>query len=352
MNARFGSPAHVIALASLVVGLIVVLSMMAPNTFPTIVNMQSMMNQIAPLAIMAVSIALTFLIGGIDLSIVAVANGAAITAAMVTTRLGDSLGAAATVIGLVAGIGIGLLAGLLNGLLVSRLRVHPIPITLGTMSVFIGISTGVTKGATVFGSGAMSGLATTTVAFVTLPFIIFLLIVGGISVLTTRTEIGYQMYAVGESAKVARFGRLPVERVQMVVYACSGTLAAIAGLLLFANTNAANVSFGSSYLMQAILIAVVAGVHPYGGTGRIIVVVIAAIAMQVLQTGINMVLGGWSGASFAANFIWGIILILILGLSRYLSIRGSQQRHAEAESNANVSQDADASQERAEQTVK
>ena len=95
MNSRFGSRAHSLTLVALVVLLAVVLSIMAPSQFPTIINMQSMLNKIAPLGILAICIGLTFLIGGIDLSIVAVANGAAVTVALVSNALGPTLGAAA-----------------------------------------------------------------------------------------------------------------------------------------------------------------------------------------------------------------------------------------------------------------
>lgn len=332
MNARFGSRAHIITLVVLVIALAVVLSILEPRIFPTILNMQSMLNQIVPLGVLAICIGMTFLIGGIDLSIVAVANAAAVTAALVSNKMGHS--ASATLIGLAAGLGVGCAAGLLNGYLVSTLRVHPIPITLGTMSVYVGITTGITNGATVYGSGMLSSFTTTTLLFLPLPFIVFLLLVATFSIVTVRTKFGYHMYAVGESAKVARFARMPVDRVQLIVYACSGVLAAIAGLLMFANTNAANVSFGSSYLMQAILVAVIAGIDPYGGTGRISMIIIGALAMQELQTGINMVLGGWSGSAFFANFLWGLILVTILGLSRFLGMRESHRRHSEVDTPA------------------
>ena len=208
---------------------------------------------------------------------------------------------------------------------------HPIPITLGTMSVYLGISTGLTKGATVYGSGNAGVIATTTVALMPMSFVIFLLLLAGFTLVTLKTRFGFHMYTIGESNKVARFARIPVDRTILVVYASSGVLASIAGLLMFASTNAANVSFASSYLMQAILIAVIAGMDPYGGAGRLWMIAIGAVAMQELQTGINMVLGSWSGSAFAANFVWGVLLIAVLGLSTWLSQRKRDKREEEAE---------------------
>lgn len=326
-ESRLGPRAHVLTLAALVVVLAAVLSVLAPSTFPTVLNMQSMMNQIAPLGILAICIGLTFLIGGIDLSVVAVANAAAVTAATVTSALGASMPPlTSALIGAAAALMVGLLAGLINGLLIATLRVHPIPITLGTMSVFLGISTGLTKGATVYGNEALGVVASTTIALMPLPFLVFALLLAGLSTVARRTPFGFRMYVTGESNKVARFARLPVDRTILIVYGASGVLAAIAGLLMFSSTNAANVSFAGSFLMQAILIAVISGIDPYGGAGRLWVILLGAIAMQELQTGINMVLGTWSGSSFASNFVWGLLLIAVLGLSKWLSTRTRRKR--------------------------
>lgn len=327
MESRFGPRAHTWSLVGLVLALTVGLSALAPRTFPTITNLQSMAVQIAPLGLLALCIAITFLIGGIDLSCVNVANGSAVSAALVMGALAPSLGAgAATGIGVLVALLVGATAGLINGLLIAVLRVHPIPTTLGTSAVFLGLFTGITKGSTVFGQGTLGWIPTTTVALLPISFWIFLIGVAVLMVLTQRTRLGFGMYSIGESTKVARFARMPVERYQVITYVISGVVASVAGLLLFAGLNAANVSFGTSYLTQALLIAVIAGMDPYGGSGRIGMVALAAIAAQELQTGLNMVLGGWSGSAFASDFAWGVLLIAILGLSRWLGIRNTRRR--------------------------
>src|SRR5699024_8481323 len=110
---------------------------------------------------------------------------------------------------------------------------------------------------------------------------------------TARTRFGFYMYCVGESETVSRFTSMSVPRIQITIYQISGTIAACAGILMYSEMNAMNVSFGSSYLIQAILVAVLSGVDPYGGKGRIILVVLAAMAMQEVQTGINLTLSAW-----------------------------------------------------------
>lgn len=317
MDARLGSKQYAIALVALVIALFAVLSILAPNTYPTLRNAASMANQMAPIGLLALCICLTFLIGGIDLSIVAVANASAITAAMTSTALASWLGeTGASLVGILACLGVGLLAGLINGVLVSQLQVHPIPITLGTMALFVGISTGLTGGSTRYGLGNLGFFGSGTIAGVPVAFLIFLIVVAILAFVTLRTRFGFGMYAVGASARVSRFARHDVARIQIRTYMLSGLIASVAGLVMFAGSNAANVSFGSSLLIQAILVAVLTGVDPYGGRGRIVLVIFAVAVMQQVQSGINLALGRWSGASFAAEFAWGVLLIAVLALNR------------------------------------
>lgn len=320
MEARLGSTRYAVALVGLVVVLFVVLSVLAPSTYPTLDNIQSMLYQMSPIGLLALCICLAFLVGGIDLSIVAVANASAVAAAMTMTTLEGPLGSVgASLVGVAACLVVGLIAGLINGVLVSQLRVHPIPITLGTMALFTGIATGITDGSTQFGIGSLGFLSTGTVLGLPVPFLLFLLVLVCLMFVTLRTRFGFRVYSVGASEKVSRFARIDVEGVQVRTYMLSGFIASVAGLLMFAGTDAANVSFGSSYLIQAILVAVLSGVDPYGGRGRILLVLLAVASMQQIQTGINLALGRWDGADFAAEFAWGVLLIAVLGLNRRLS---------------------------------
>lgn len=319
MSSRFGNKHYTIALVALVVLLFAVLSILAPNSYPTLQNLASMAGQMSPIGLLAVCVCLTFLIGGIDLSVVAVANASALAAALTMTALEPSLGTGgATAVGILACLVVGLVAGVINGTLVARLRVHPIPITLGTLALFSGISTGITGGSTKFGIASLGFLGNGTLLGIPVSFLAFAIVVAALSYLTLKTKFGFRMYALGASEKVSRFARMNVESLQVRTYLLSGFIASIAGLVMFAGTNAANSSFGSSYLIQAILVAVLSGVDPYGGRGRIALVILAVAAMQQVQTGINMALGRWSGANFAAEFAWGVLLIAVLGLNKRL----------------------------------
>lgn len=307
---------HFLALVAIVVGLFAVLGLLAPNIYPTYVNLASMAFQMSEVGILALAIGAAFLVGGVDLSVVAVANLAAITAAELTTRLEPTLGTGGLALAAAAALAVGALAGLLNGTLVARLRVHPIVITLGTLTLFTGIATGFTGGSTIFGTGSLTPFGRGLVGGVPVPFLVFAFLATMLGLLTTRSRWGFQVYLVGSSERASRFGRMAVARIQLTTYVLSGVLAAVAGLIILARTNAANVNFGSSYLILAILVAVLAGVSPYGGRGRILFVLLSMAAMQQLSTGLNMALAGWEGANFAREFAWGVLLIAVLGWSQ------------------------------------
>ena len=94
----------------------------------------------------------------------------------------------------------------------------------------------------------------------------------------------------------------------MRVYILSGALAAIAGLVIMSRANSAKADYGSSYLLLAVLIAVLGGVNRYGGRGRVIGVVLAVLSMQFLSSGLNML----QVSNFARELIWGALLILVM----------------------------------------
>ena len=306
---------YLLLLVGIVVAEFVVLSVLAPETYPTVRNVQSMALQLAPIGMLALAVGTALLIGGIDLSIVATANLSSIGAALTMTALADSAGLA-ILAGVAVAVGVGGACGAVNGFLVSRLGASPIVITLGTLTLYTGIATGITRGSTSFGIPAYQRLGVATVAGLPLPFVVFLLLTGALAVLTGMRRWGFRAYVVGASETVARYSRLDVRRIQVVTYVIAGMLSAMAGLSTLATTNAASVSFGTSYLLLAILVAVLAGMDPYGGAGRLVGVPLAMMAMQQLSTGINMILAGSQGANFAKEFAWGVLLILVLALGR------------------------------------
>lgn len=275
---------------------------------------------VAPeLGLLAIATMVAMLTGGIDLSVIGVANLAGILAGLLFhwaagTPRGPEL--AGLPLGWVAaGVGcalvVGALAGLLNGLLVARARLTPILATIGTGQVFTGLALVLTGGPAIvgfpaawqaLGGGMMAGFAGPLWVLAG-----FALVVG---VLLSRTVWGRTLRLIGSGARAAEFAGLRTVRAVVLSYVLSGMLAAAAGVLLSARTNAAKSDYGTSYLLQAVLVAVLAGTNPAGGRGSVPAVLLALCTLMLLSSGFQLM----RFSNFLVDFIWGATLLASMAL--------------------------------------
>jgi simple sugar transport system permease protein len=310
-------------------------SLARPNTFPTSTNLEAMARQMSEIGILALAVALTMLSGGIDLSINATGNLTAITVATILTALTGAPDTdpatipVAIALAIVAGLGVGLTCGTINGLLVAFAKIPPILATLGTMTLFTGIGTVITRGAAIFGQGRLSELGNGEIGPVPIPMLILLTAALVVSIILNRTKFGFDLYMVGTNPQAARFSGINNRSVLLRAYLFSGLLSAVAGIIVLGRIDAARVDFGESYVLLAIMICVLGGIDPAGGFGRVSGVVLAVIALQLLSTGLNQLLFENSGANFFRQFAWGATLLLVLMLN-YFSQR-QRLRRASAE---------------------
>lgn len=306
LSRLIGSPEG--RLGIIAVTVFVVMAALSPDRFLSAANMTSMAFQFPEFAILALAMTVTMLTGGIDLSVVGIANLSAIVAAMIMTRLtGDGTGL--VLLALAASLGVGLLAGLLNGVLIATLGLPPILATLGSGLIFTGLAVALTGGSAVMGlPPAMAWIGNSTTLGIPTPLILFALLALGISLMLTRTAFGVTLRMYGANPLAARFAAIDVGGMLVRVYVLSGALAAVAGMLVMSRANSAKADYGSSYLLLAVLIAVLGGVNPYGGYGRIIGVVLAVLSMQFLSSGLNML----GVSNFARELIWGSLLIFVM----------------------------------------
>jgi simple sugar transport system permease protein len=292
------------------VAVFALMAALSPDRFLSAQNLTSMAFQFPEFAILALAMTLTMLTGGIDLSVVGVANLSAIVAALIMTRLtGASDGSAVIAMAFGASLAVGLCAGFFNGLLVARLGLPPILATLGSGLVFTGLAIALTGGSAVMGlPPAAAWVGNSTILGVPTPLILFGLLALGLSLVLTRTAFGVKVRMYGANPLAARFAALDIDALLIRVYVASGVLAAIAGTVVMSRANSAKADYGSSYLLLAVLIAVLGGVNPYGGYGKIIGVVLAVLSMQFLSSGLNMV----GASNFVRELIWGSLLIFVM----------------------------------------
>ncbi len=313
MSRVFASPEGRLAVITLVV--FVGMALLSPDRFLSVQNLTSMAFQFPEFAILALAMTITMLTGGIDLSVVGIANLTAVVAAMIMIRLtGSDAGTGVLILALGVSVIVGMLAGVFNGILVAWLGLPPILATLGSGLIFTGIAIALTGGSALMGfPPAAAWVGNSTTFGIPTPLILFVVLAVGISLLLTRTAFGVRLRMYGANPLAARFAALNIDAMLIKVYVLSGALAAIAGMVVMSRANSAKADYGSSYLLLAVLIAVLGGVNPYGGYGRVIGVVLAVLSMQFLSSGLNMI----GVSNFARELIWGVLLIFVMILNTW-----------------------------------
>lgn len=310
-------------LAVICVAVFALMAALSPERFLSAQNLTSMAFQFPEFAILALAMTVAMLTGGIDLSVVGVSNLSAVIAASVLVQLaGEGAGTGVVLLSMVLALGVGLLAGLFNGVLVAKLGLPPILATLGSGLIFTGLAIALTGGSAVMGlPPAAAWIGNGLMLGIPVPLILFALLAGGLALVLGRTAFGIKLRMYGANPLAARFAAVDVDRTLVKVYAASGMLAAVAGMVVMSRANSAKADYGSSYLLLAVLIAVLGGVNPYGGYGRVIGVVLAVLSMQFLSSGLNML----QVSNFARELIWGLLLIGVMLLN---TVRAPTRRRA------------------------
>ncbi|MBW8283597.1 MAG: ABC transporter permease [Rhizobium sp.] len=299
--------------------LLVAGAVISGGSFLSIFNLQSMASQVPEIGLLAIGVMLAMCAGngGIDLSGIALANLSGVLSAVVAASMFSvSDDATAFSLTFIAGaILIGLLGGLFNGFLIARFSITPILCTLGTQMAFMGLAVVVSGGrAVMVGSPPLlSSLGNDMFLAVPISFLIFVVVAAIIAAVVRFTPYGLWLMLMGTNPKAAVYAGFPKSGVLMGTYALSGTLSGLAGIIIAARNVNVKFDYGSSYLLIAILIAVMAGVKPEGGYGRVVCVVLSAIALQLMSSLLNF--GGLS--NFVRDFAWGLLLLTFLAVGRY-----------------------------------
>ena len=317
---------RLIIIASLV---FISMSMLNPGKFLSVLNIESMASQFPELGILAMGMMIAMLTGGIDLSVVGIANLTGIFVALIFTRLMPEAADSATIamyiaLSLIVALFTGALAGLLNGFLIARIGIPPILATLGTWQVFTGIAIVITKGYAVTGfPEAFLFLGNGKLWIFPLPFVIFVACFIVISTILGKTAFGINLFMMGTNMKASVFSGIRTRTMLFRSYMMSGMLASITGVVMIAHTNSAKADYGESYVLQAVLVAVLGGVNPAGGFGTVRGITIAVLSLQFLSSGFNML----RFSNFAKEFAWGVFLLAIMALN-YVQNRRIQKASA------------------------
>jgi ribose/xylose/arabinose/galactoside ABC-type transport system permease subunit len=196
------------------------------------------------------------------------------------------------VIAAVVCVGIGLSAGLVNGLLVSRLRVHPFVITLGTMWVFRAVAFIASGGLSINFPEGLTGVFKATLGLekglFPVPLILMIVVTVLGSIYLSRTVMGRRVYAIGGNEEASRYAGLPIPRIQTGVYALNGLLAGVAALAGSSFYGAASSADATGYELFVIASAVVGGASLIGGKGTALGAMLGALLIVMIRQAVRI----------------------------------------------------------------
>ena len=315
---------------------LIVGGVISKGTFVDPYNLQSMASQLPELGLLAMGVMLAMCAGngGIDLSGIALANLSGVLSAVLLSHWlsPDDAPVAFTAVFILIAMLTALVGGLINGLLIAKLGLTPILCTLGTQLLYTGLAVVLTGGPSVrVGSaGPLMQIGNDNVAGLPISFLIFCVLLLALGAVLKYSPFGQRLFLLGTNAKAARYAGIAQDRILIATYTLSGLLAGVAGVLIASRNVNVGWDYGQSYLLIAILIAVMAGVKPEGGYGRVTCLFLSTTALQLLSSMLNFA----DLSNFFRDFAWGLLLLLSLAASREgaLSVLSRRWRRARSAS--------------------
>jgi rhamnose transport system permease protein len=300
-------------------GVLVLILIWAGVTEPAFIRLGAQIElstHVWDLAILAVPMTLIIITAGIDLSV-----GSTTALAAVVLGLAYGAGAPVAVAALLAVL-TGLAAGALNGVFVAYVKVHPLLVTLASLSAYRGMAEGMSLGASVsrfpawfavVGQGSVLGLP--------LAGIVFAGLAAAAGVVLARAPFGRYLYTMGHNEQAARFSGVPVDRIKLLLYTMSGAAAGLAAVVLVSRRDTAKADVATGLELDVITAVVLGGTSIFGGRGRIVGTLLGVLVIHEVREFVS-----WRWGRDELNFVVvGTLLIASVLLNRLLSPKAREE---------------------------
>ena len=259
-------------------------------------------------AMIAFAMALLIISGEIDLSVASMI-------ALASTAMGAAVQAGfGTPVLILVGLGTGVVCGAFNGILVTRMGLPSIVVTIGTMSLFRGISyivlgdqayRGYPSDFTFFGQGYIWWV-------ISFEFVLFLIIAIIYGIILHKTNFGRAIFAIGNNPTGALFSGIRVQRVKFILFLLTGFMSGIAAICLTSRLGSTRPSIAFGWELEIITMVVLGGVNILGGSGSIPGVVIAAFVMGLVTFGLGLL----NVPGIVMSIVIGTLLIGVIAMPR------------------------------------
>lgn len=292
------------AVLILVIALIVVLTALS-DSFLTGRNLLNILNQNAPLAIMASAMTLVIIAGGFDLSVAAIFAMGSVSAAWIGLHVDPYLG-------LFLAPFIGLAFGFINGVVITRLNVHSFLATIATSLIFKGIAIVISDGRLIsvrldeftwLGRGRFLGVFNS--------IWIMMIFAGALTFLLTRTTFGRRVFSVGGNEEAAILSGIRTDRIKIATFALAGFAAGLASIITTSRVALGQASAGQGMELQAIAAVILGGTSIYGGQGAVWRSLAGVFLLALINNGFNIL----NADPFFRDLTTGLVILAAIGVS-------------------------------------
>lgn len=313
---------------SLIIALIILVALIVSQTefFFSARNLFNIGQNMAVVGLIAVGMTMVIVSAGLDISVGSIAGCASVVCALMVSQLGTVAG------GIGAGVAIGLVLGLINAVIINYLRVNAVVATLATFSAFRGVAfliapegrpVGVLDpGFAELGSGRflqIGGFPGVPIAFA----ILVAVAVAG-HVVMSSTVFGRQVYSMGGNPAAARLAGINLNRMRLWIYAISGGLSGLAGVIVTARTSSGQPASGTQGLeLEAITAVFLGGALLAGGKGTVVGTMLAVLLLAVLSNGMNLL----GIPTFYQLVAKGLLLVMAVAIGQW-RMAASEARQA------------------------
>jgi ribose/xylose/arabinose/galactoside ABC-type transport system permease subunit len=292
----------------------IVFTSMAGAQFLDPGNLDLMARQTAIVCMAAIGMTAVIIAGGIDLSVGSLIS---LTTVVVAVLLRDG---ASPLVAAVGGVAASAACGLVNGLLITRLRVVPFIVTLGTMLIVRGMAKGLADERRVEAPMTwLNDLLRASTGTWALPSGIWLVVFFGVvvAILLQFTRLGRHIFAIGSNERMARLCGVPIDRTNVIVYTLNAALAGLAGVLQFSKLAVGDPTVAVGLELDVIAAVIIGGGSLLGGRGTIIGTAIGAGIMTVIQVGCSQL----GLANWVQQIVTGSIIVIAVAIDRIRSGR-------------------------------
>ena len=292
------------AVLILIVALMVTLSVLS-DSFLTLRNFLNILNQNAPLAIMASAMTLVIIVGGFDLSVGAIFAVGSVTSAWIALHIDPYLGL------LLAPL-IGLVLGMVNGMVITRLNVHSFLATIATSLIFKGVAIVISDGRLIsvridsyiwLGRGKFLGVFNSIWIMVAFALILTFLL--------TRTTFGRRILSVGGNEEAAILSGIRTHRIKIATFALAGLAAGLASIITTSRVALGQASAGQGMELQAIAAVILGGTSIYGGQGAVWRSLAGVFLLALINNGFNIL----NADPFFRDLTTGLVILAAIGVS-------------------------------------